>query len=96
MSTTHIEDVRAELLATLRDLRSRDKPMEIDRARAVAKVASVLVESAKVEVDYLRATKQESAPFLEAPPDVPRVTATGEGGPIMSGMQPSTVHRLRG
>jgi len=65
----HITQMRQHLLDTLADLRNREKPMEPDRARAVAQVASVLIESAKVEVDYLKVTGQDNAPFLEVPPD---------------------------
>ena len=32
----HIEQVREALLATLADLRNREEPMDIDRAKAVA------------------------------------------------------------
>lgn len=67
MSGPHINQLRQHLLDTLTDLRNRENPMEPDRARAVAQVASVLVDSAKVEVDYLRATGQASAPFLDSP-----------------------------
>lgn len=65
MSTNNITTVRQHLLDTLADLRSRDNPMEIDRARAVADVARVLVDSAKVEVDYLRATGANTADFFD-------------------------------
>lgn len=51
-----IEDLRNHLFATLEALQDKEKPMEIDRAKAVADVAKVLVDSAKVEVDYLRVT----------------------------------------
>ena len=50
-----IEDLRNHLFATLESLRDPDKPMEVDRARAIADVSKVLIESAKVEVDHLRA-----------------------------------------
>lgn len=63
MSNT-IEQVRDELMATLRDLRNRENPMDIDRAKAVAQVASVMVESAKVEVLYLQTTGQRGSAFL--------------------------------
>jgi len=72
----HINHLRAELMATLRDLRSRTAPMEPDRARAVAQVASVLVDSARVEVEFLRATGNDISPFidaLKAPADIPAV-----------------------
>jgi hypothetical protein len=66
MSNT-IEDVRNELMATLRDLRNREAPMDIDRAKAVAQVAGVMVESAKVEVLYLQTTGQRGSTFLGSP-----------------------------
>lgn len=53
---SNIATVRKHLLDTLADLRNRDNPMEIDRARAVADVARVLVDSAKVEVDFIKAS----------------------------------------
>ncbi|AIV88162.1 hypothetical protein [Burkholderia pseudomallei] len=54
MST--ITDMREHLMQTLAALRDRENPMDVDRARAVAQVAGVLVDSAKVEVDYIKAT----------------------------------------
>lgn len=51
-----IEDLRNHLFETLELLKDPDKPMEIERAEAVAKVAQVIVNSAKVEVDFARAT----------------------------------------
>lgn len=67
-ASPHMTQLREHLLGTLADLRDRDKPMEPDRARAVAQVASVLVDTAKVEVDYLKASGQNRAGFLEEPP----------------------------
>lgn len=61
----HISTLRTELLATLADLRNRHNPMEPDRARAIAQVASVLVDSAKVEVDYIKATNQDTSNFID-------------------------------
>lgn len=56
MSAPHISQLRASLLDTLADLRNRSNPMEPDRARAIAMVASVLVDSARVEIDYIKVT----------------------------------------
>lgn len=67
MTTPHINDLRQHLMETLASLRDRDNPMEPDRARAIAQVATVLVDTAKVEVDYLKATGQDRAGFLEEP-----------------------------
>ena len=43
-------------------------PMPIDRAKAVAEVATVLVNSAKVEVDYLKVTKQSNGSIFGGAP----------------------------
>lgn len=51
-----IEDLRNHLFATLEGLQDTEKPMDIDRAKAVAEVAKVIVDSAKVEVEYVKAT----------------------------------------
>ena len=64
MSNPHINEVRQSLLDTLKDLRSKDQPMDIERAKAVATVASVLVDTARVENDYLKITGQDSSNFM--------------------------------
>ena len=51
-----IDDLRTHLFEALAALKDKDKPMDLDRARAVADVARVIVDSAKVEVDFLRVT----------------------------------------
>ena len=68
MSNPHIDQVRQSLLDTLADLRSRENPMDIDRAKAVATVASVLIDSARVENEYLKLTGQDHSQFLETEP----------------------------
>ena len=93
MTAPHINQLRQHLLDTLADLRNRDNPMEPDRARAVAQVAAVLVDSAKVEVDYLKATHQDNAPFLETPPDA---SVAHLGNMPANGISSITRHRLAG
>ena len=51
-----IDDLRNHLFETLEALKDEEKPMDLDRARAVADVARVIVDSAKVEVDFLKVT----------------------------------------
>lgn len=80
--STHISELRTELLATLRDLRNRANPMEPDRARAVAQVAAVMVDTARVEVDYIKATGQETSNFIDgmkAPEHVAKLTTVQTG-----------------
>lgn len=72
MAKNKINDLRDHLFATLEALRDEDKPMELDRAKAVADVARVLIESAKVEVDFLRVTgATKSTDFLPDGGEVP-------------------------
>ena len=62
------EPVRSHLMDTLADLRNADNPMEVDRARAIAQVAGVLVDSARVEVEFIKATDSEGSGFIPAQP----------------------------
>lgn len=49
-----IEDLRGYLFDTIKALKDPDKPMELERAKAIANLAQVVINTAKVEVDYLR------------------------------------------
>lgn len=93
MSNPHINEVRQSLLDTLKDLRSKDQPMDIERAKAVATVASVLVDTARVENDYLKITGNDRSNFLEGAPDV--VAIPQADGPSAHNPFPvSARHRL--
>lgn len=48
-----IEDLRNHLFATIEGLLDEENPLDIERAKAVAHVGSVIIESAKVEVKAL-------------------------------------------
>jgi len=62
-----MEDLRNHLFETIEALKDEEKPMDIQRAGAIKDVAQTMVNSAKVEVDYLRATDQvEGSGFLES------------------------------
>lgn len=93
MSTTpHINQLREQLMQTLKSLRDRENPMETDRARAVAQVASVLVDSARVEVEYIKATGTNQSDFLAA-----TETMRIPGEPSANNPFPTSVrHRLQG
>jgi hypothetical protein len=51
-----IEDLRNHLFTTLEALADQEKPMPLDRAETIAEVAQVLVNAAKVEVEFIKAT----------------------------------------
>jgi hypothetical protein len=59
-----IEDLRNHLFATIEALRDEDRPMDVERARAIGEVASVIISSAKVEVQYLAANGGRGTGFL--------------------------------
>jgi hypothetical protein len=89
-TTPHITQVRQALLDTLGDLRNREQPMDIERAKAVASVASVLVDTAKVENEYLRLTGQDRSAFLEEPKPALALVAPTAHNPFPT----SVVHRM--
>lgn len=65
-----IDDLRNHLFATLEALADEEKPMELDRARAIADVARVIVDSAKAEVQFLQVTGRTEGTGFIALPDV--------------------------
>jgi hypothetical protein len=76
-----IEDLRNHLFAALEGLGDKENPMEIERAKAIADVGRVIVDSAKAEVAYLSATGQrQGTGFIALPeeaevPNRPRLAA---------------------
>ncbi|BBT16257.1 hypothetical protein WP8S17C03_23060 [Metapseudomonas otitidis] len=60
-----IEDLRNHLFAALEGLLDEDKPLDIERARAVAQVSSVIIESAKVEVKAMELVNSQRSKFLQ-------------------------------
>lgn len=54
-----IEDLRNHLFASLEKLSEatpEELATELERSKAISEVAKVIVDSAKVEVDYIKAT----------------------------------------
>jgi len=62
-----ISDLRNHLFAALEALSYKESPMELERAKTIAEVAQVIINSAKVEVDFLRTggTLGEGTGFIE-------------------------------
>lgn len=73
-----IEDLRNHLFATLEDLRDKEQPLDIERAKAIATVAQVIVDSAKAENAFLEITGSTGSGFIvdeRIPPAQPRLVA---------------------
>lgn len=60
-----VEDLRNHLFATIEGLLDKDEPLDIDRAKAVAQVGSVMVEMAKVEVKAIELLNSNGSKFLQ-------------------------------
>lgn len=75
MPRNKITDLRDHLFETLEALKDEEKPMDLDRAKAIADVARVIVDSAKVEVGFLKVTGAlKSTDFLPEADDEARPT----------------------
>ncbi len=78
-----IEDLRNHLFVTIESLLDEEKPMDIARAKAVSNAAQAIINSAKVEVDFLRVTGGiEGSGFIPYEPRKPlqdRLPAPAEG-----------------
>jgi hypothetical protein len=82
---TTIHQLRAALFETLRAVRAGS--IDLDRARAVNELAKTLVDTGRVEVDYVRATDAAHSAFL-----APTLPASPDMPPGITGV---TRHRLR-
>lgn len=68
MSGNNINKVREHLFNTLEALSNKEDPMDLDRAKTISDVCQTIINSAKVEVDYLKVTGQSAGSgFLESP-----------------------------
>jgi hypothetical protein len=78
VSNKNIGDLREAMFQTIQRL--RDGKISVEHAKAISDIGQVIINSAKVEVDYIRANQGGEMPFLEAtgnanlPPGVTRVT----------------------
>lgn len=70
-----INELRTHLFETLRGLKDKTNPMDIDRAKAVSEVAKTIIDSARVEVEAMRLTGDDRGTGfipLEAGEEKPR------------------------
>lgn len=50
-----LEDLRNHLFAALEGLSDAEKPLDIERARAISEVAQTIINSAKLELEVIKA-----------------------------------------
>lgn len=83
-----ITALRQHLFNTLQGV--KDGKIDIETAKAINEIGKTLVDTARVEVDFLRATGGEESTFLKPKPGAD-VTEPG----LPPGITGVTVHRLR-
>lgn len=69
-TTPHISDIRIIMLEQMKALRSAAPDAveaELKRSKAISELGQTMINSAKVEIDYLEVTKQDHSPFLKSP-----------------------------
>jgi hypothetical protein len=103
-NTPHITQLRSSLMDTLKRLKDfgRDgKPMdpeqlkgEVQLANAMKGVADTLVDTARVEVDYIKATGADRSDFLEPQETRPSLPAPSTGPTPHNPFPVSASHRL--
>ena len=78
----NISDLRAALFAAIEGV--TNGTLSLDQAKTVSELSQVIVNTAKVEVDYLKAGGVSSSAFIEVPDEMP------------SGILGVVRHRLQG
>lgn len=69
MAKKNIDDLRELLFAAIEGVKGGT--LDIDRARMIGDLSQVMVNSAKVEVEYAKATGQSGSAFLEQSAELP-------------------------
>jgi hypothetical protein len=87
MSKKTINDLRNALFETIEAVKSGN--MEIERAKTISDLAQVIVNTAKVEVEYAKATDATGSTFLEME------TMTAPEGALPQGITGIRQYRLK-
>ena len=62
-----ISDLRNHLFETLESLKDEEKPMDLARAKAISDVAQTIINTAKVEIEFLEVTGEvQNTEFFDA------------------------------
>ncbi len=82
----NIEALRRHLFETLEALKDKENPMDIERAKAISEVSQVIINTAKVEVQYAQATGLRTTGFLQ----------DGSEDALPPGITSVRIHKLQG
>jgi hypothetical protein len=67
MSTDNLDTLRSMLFDTIRGV--KNGTLDIERARGINEIAKTLVDTARVEVDFVRATDASHSEFIAGEKD---------------------------
>ena len=59
-----INQLREIMFETLRNLKDQAQPLDVERAKAISNAAQVIINSVKVEIDYLRVSGGTGTHFI--------------------------------
>lgn len=77
-----IQDVRDHLFATLEALQDENNPMDINRAKAISEVSQTIINSAKVEVDFMKVNgAEQDTGFIAKKTELRRITGGKPSSP---------------
>ena len=60
MAKNKLKDLRDHLFETIEELKDKENPMDVERSKAISGVAQTIINSAKIELQFLELTGQES------------------------------------
>ena len=93
-----INALRDALFDTLRGLRDKEKPLDIERAKAINETAQTIINSAKVEIDHMKLTGgNQGSGFIPIGLDSKTTTPTGHGVKLVENTAAGTIttHRMK-
>jgi len=77
----NIDTLRTHLFDAMKGL--KDGSMTVEKAKAMSDIAQTIINSAKVEVDYIKATDAKGSGFLDKGQELPK------------GITGVTVHKIK-
>lgn len=72
-----VDELRKHLFETLRALRDEKHPMDIERAKAISDTAQTIINSAKVEVEFIKNVGGAGSGFIPSQPKLRQIRGGG-------------------
>lgn len=88
----NLTDLRTALFDALQAV--KDGSLDLDKARVINELGKTLVDTAKVEVDFLRVSDGDSSEFLQVGQE--RITTAAPSPAWPAGIVGVTRHRIEG